>query len=223
MESSVTVLLGIAALAIAASAVRRTFFPPPAAPAPSGGTRPEFLSSWKEALPIGIRIGDSTAPVTIVEFADLECPACRGFHPVLRSVMKAHPHDVSAVYVSYPLPMHRFALGAARAAECAYRYGRFREWVDVVYDKQDSLGLKSWGSYAREAGLFDTAAISNCAKDPVPVPRIQAGRAFGGKIHVTGTPTVIVNGWRFPYTPGEEELTKVVEAIAKGRVPFDTT
>ena len=137
--------------------------------------------------------------------------------------MKAHPHDVSLLYVAYPLPMHRFALVAARAAECAYHYGRLREWVDEVYDKQDSLGLKSWGSYALEAGLPDTAAVSKCARDPAPVARIQAGMALGDKIHITGTPTVIVNGWRFFYPPTEQDLTKAVEAIAKGKAPFGKT
>lgn len=171
-------------------------------------------------MAVGIRVGDSAAAATIVEFADLECPACRAFHMTLEEVLKKHPNDLSLVYVAYPLPMHRFALGAARAAECAHRYGRFREWVDVVYDKQDSLGLKSWGSYAKEAGLPDTVAISKCATDPTPVGRIQAGLALGNKIRITGTPTVIVNGWRFHYTPNGHELTNVIEAIAEGRVPY---
>ncbi len=158
--------------------------------------------------------------MTIVEFVDLECPACRAFHVTLEEVLRTHPQDVSLLYVAYPLPIHRFALGAARAAECAHRYGRFREWVDVVYDKQDFLGLKSWGAYAKEAGLPDTATISGCATDPTPVGRIEGGLALGKKIHVMGTPTVIVNGWRFQYPPTKEELTNVVEAIAKGEGPF---
>lgn len=220
IDRASSALLTIAAVAIAVSAVRRAFFP---SLTTSGTPVPEFLASWREALPVGIRFGDSIAPVTIVEFTDLECPACRAFHSSLEEVLKTHPGDVSLLYVAYPLPMHRFALGAARAAECAHRYGRFREWLDVIYDKQDSLGLKSWGTYANEAGLPDTAAITKCATNPAPVGRIEAGLALGNKIRIAGTPTVIVNGWRFPYTPTTEELTSVIEAIAKGRVPFDTT
>jgi protein-disulfide isomerase len=93
----------------------------------------------------------------------------------------------------------------------------------VVYNGQDSLGLKSWGTYAKEAGLADTAAISKCATDPSPVSRIEAGVALGHKLRITGTPTVLVNGWRFHYPPTEEELKNVIDRIAKGRVPFDTS
>lgn len=136
--------------------------------------------------------------------------------------MKAQPHEISLLYVAYPLAMHRFALGAARAAECAYHFGRFREWVDDVYDKQDSLGLKTWSSYAQEAGIPDTTGISLCARNPAPVARIRAGIALGNRIHIAGTPTVIVDGWRFSSPPNEEELTRVVKAIAKGQAPFGT-
>lgn len=119
--------------------------------------------------------------------------------------------------------MHRFAMGAARGAECAEKVGKFGEWVDLVYSKQDSLGLKSWGAFALEAGISDTATISRCATDPAPVTRIEAGRAFGDRLHVRGTPTVIVNGWLLPYTPSEEELEKMIEEFAKGKIAFDTT
>ncbi|HEY7897693.1 MAG TPA: thioredoxin domain-containing protein [Gemmatimonadaceae bacterium] len=223
VEGVISALLALAAIAIAASVVRRSFFPQSQTVEALSLTRPQFLPAWKDALPIGISIGDSAAPVKIVELTDLECPACRGFQSTLLNVVQAHPRDVSIVYVSNPLSMHRFALPAARGAECAVKYGKFREWVQLMYDKQDSLGLKSWGSYALEAGIPDSAAITRCATDPSPVDRIEAGLAFGAKIHILGTPTVIVNGWRFPSPPTEQELSDAVEALAKGAAPFDTT
>jgi protein-disulfide isomerase len=222
LEGALSAVLGLAAIAIAISVVTRTFFAHAVPTAAQSMSRPEFMPSWRDALPIGIQVGDSLAPVKIVELTDLECPACRGFHGTVQKVLKAHPHDASLVYISFPLTMHRFALSAARAAECANKVGRFPEWADLMFEKQDSMGLKSWGSYALEAGITDTASISKCAKDPATVDRIEAGLAYGKKIDLLGTPTVIVNGWRFASPPTEQELTDAVEALAKGDAPFDT-
>lgn len=222
IEDALSTFLAIAAVAVAVSVVWRTFFQTDAAQPQPDRLRPQFVKSWRDALPIGIQVGDTSAPVTVVELADLECPACRGFYSTLQKVLDEHPHQASLVYVSYPLQMHRFALSAARGAECAERLGKFAEWVDIVYAKQDSLGLKSWGAFARDAGIADTAAIGRCAMDPAPVARIEAGRAFGDRLHVRGTPTVIVNGWLLPYTPTGEELSKLIESLAAGKIDFDT-
>lgn len=201
--------------------IYRTFI---AKPVPrTAKAKPDFIPSWRDALPIGIRVGDSTARATIVEFVDLECPPCRGFQRTVRELLAERASSVSVVYVSFPLPMHRFALSAARAADCADKQGDFRKWMDEVFEKQDSLGMKSWGSLAHEAGIRDTARIARCATDPRPVERIVAGRALGTKISVSGTPTVIVNGWRFPDTPSKEELERAIEAVNAGRAPFDSS
>jgi protein-disulfide isomerase len=222
LESAVSGLLGIAAIAIAVSVVHRTFFAASVASAASVSPVPVFLNSWRDALPLGIGVGSRDAPVKIVVLADLECPACRGLHASLDTVLRKRPTSASIVYVSFPLSQHRFAMSAARGAECAKSYGKFREWIDAVYRGQDSLGLKSWGEYARDAGIADTAAVSKCARNPASVARIDAGIAFGKKIHLAFTPTVIVNGWRYSYTPGSDDLVGAIDSLAAGRAPFDT-
>ena len=222
LESTVSGLLGLAAVAIAVSVVHRTFFAESTASAASAAPAPVFLDSWKDALPLGIGVGTPDAPVKIVVLADLECPACRGLHASLDTVLRERPARASIVYVSFPLAQHRFAMNAARGAECANGYGKFREWIDAVYGGQDSLGLKSWGEYARDAGIADTAAGSKCARNPASVARIDAGIAFGKKIHLAFTPTVIVNGWRYSYTPSGADLVGAIDSLAAGRAPFDT-
>lgn len=223
LERAISTGLVLAAIAIAASVVARTFFPGAMPRAAEAASAPDYLSSWKTAIPIGVRQGDSTARVTIVELTDLECPACRGYQPTLQEIRREHPHDVSIIYVPFPLPEHRFALGAARGAECARRVGRFSEWVDVVFRNQDSLGLKSWGSFAQDAGIADTSAIAKCAVDPSPVARIQAGVTFGNKINISGTPTVIVDGWRFTQPPTHDELSQLIGTLEKGETPHGRT
>lgn len=219
-----TSLLTISALVIAGSLVHREFKTGrQTALAPRLTPKPDYIPFWKDALPIGISVGSDSARVTILELVDLECPACRSFHRTLREVMAKSGADIQVVFVHYPLTQHRFAVPAARASECANDQHGFRTLVDVVFEKQDSLGLKSWTSYALEAGVKDTIRFQRCVSDRGPIQRVDAGLAFGRRIEITGTPTVIVNGWRMAVTPSATELLKVVEAIRSGRQPFDTS
>lgn len=148
-----------------------------------------------------------------MQFSDLECPFCRRFHLALRSAQADLDVPVRSVFIHYPLPQHRFAIPAARGSECAREQGRFDEFIDAIFSKQDSLGLRSWVSYARDAAVSDTSAFGSCiARSDVPL-RVEQGRTSGDELHVSGTPTVIINGWRYPVPP-YEGLTKVLEAAA---------
>lgn len=91
---------------------------------------PTFVPEWRELLGSGVRLGDASAPITIVEFADLQCPACRAFHRELQTVLDRWKRKVSVVFVHYPLSNHPSARAAARALECARDQGAFSEyWV----------------------------------------------------------------------------------------------
>jgi protein-disulfide isomerase len=217
-ERVLSMLVAISALSVAASVVYRTFVAP--APVAAEARDPEFLDKWTEALSFGIRVGPPRAKVTIVDVADFECPVCRGFYLSARAVQESYPESVALIHVDYPLGYHKFAMPAAKAAQCADRLGAFSQFIDGLYRKQDSLGLKSWGSYAHEAGIADTAAIARCATDPATVSRIQRGIAFGEAIGLSGTPTVLINGWWLPVPPSEERLRALVEAVLAGENPF---
>lgn len=219
-ERAFSGILAISAIAIAASVVSRTFFPQLSAQAPRADASVTPVKNWRDAFQIGVRTGPTAAPVTVVEFSDFECPGCKLFHAALRSVIAAYPRDVVDYYVYYPLVQHRFALGAARAAECAARAGRFTHWADAIFDKQDSLGLKSWASYASDAGIEDTVAIARCATDPAPVETIRRGLALGSKVGVQATPTVIINGYLLATPPDSTGLAEIVQSIHQGRDPF---
>lgn len=213
----VTVVLAVSAFTVATAAVRNSFVK---RDEPGRDAKPVYVDAWKDALPIGRSVGGSSnAPVTVVAFYDLECPACAGFHTKLMGAISARPNIVQGVYVHFPLSYHRFAVGAARGAECAAHVGRFAEWVDVIFDKRDSLGVKSWGQFARDAGISDTAQLHRCASDSTLDARINAGIALGEKVKVTGTPTVLVNGWRLSGTPSASKLDSVISAIANGDRP----
>jgi protein-disulfide isomerase len=213
VEAVLSVLLMVAGGAVAVSVVHREFFqaPPPllsfgpAAP-------PAYVNDWQKLLPTGVLIGDSAARIKIVEFGDFECPFCKKFHAAYSGLQKEYGNDVALVFVHYPLSIHRFARPAARAAECAGAQGSFTRFYDALFDKQDSLGLKPWTSYAIEAGVRDTLAFVRCASDTITVARVEAGRALGEKIGVQATPTVIVNGWRLGWVP-YDTLGKLVASL----------
>jgi protein-disulfide isomerase len=183
--------------------------------------RPEFYRKWRELLANGVETGNTTSTIKIIEFEDLECPACRYYQQtVLPPVIARFGQQVSHVFMHYPLKRHRNALPAARAAECAARQGRFSEFVSLVFAKQDSIGLKSWQSFAREVGVGDGVRFTKCTNEKAPMQRISAGLAFADSLQLIGTPAILVNGWRFSNPPSERELTRVVSELLANRSPF---
>lgn len=219
-EQASSAVLAVAAVAIATSVVYRTMRP---VEAQVPKAEPRYTQSWKAivtaAFPIG---GLPSAPVVIVEISDFECPACRSFHPTLEAVQAARPRLVSTRLLNYPIARHRFAMPAARAAECAAREGRFAAYVRTVYAHQDSLGLLSWGELARRADIRDTAAVAACATlSHEPTSTIARSVALADSIQITGTPTIVVNGWVLPGVPSATQLLGIVDGVAQGRTPLD--
>lgn len=211
-----SVLITVAAIAIAAALVHREFVRGPAV-AVEGG-EPVEIADWQSLEAVGHWIGPSDAPVRLVEFADLECPFCRRFHQAFSEVRSEVGDAVSLLYVHYPLASHRFALPSARAAECAAIQGAFAQFVDAVFRGQDSLGLKTFGSFARDAGIPDLDRFESCtAEQSATFERIDGGREAGERLGVSGTPTVIVNGWQHPRPPTAQELRQLVDSILDER------
>lgn len=184
------------------------------------GLEPTFVPNWEDIEAEGVMQGNGAAKVRIVEFSDLECPFCMRFHATRTSLKRRYGDLVSSSFVHFPLPSHRFARPAARAAECAAVVGRFDGFIARVFEKQDSLGLKSWGSFARAAGIEDTARFVQCSQDTALVVRVERGRALGEALGLKGTPTVLVNGWRLPEPPDSVTLFAMAERILEGREPI---
>jgi protein-disulfide isomerase len=224
LEVLFTGMLVAAAVVVAAALAHREF----AGPKQSTSPKLEFVSAWPGLLAVGRRMGDSTAPVKIVEFADLQCPFCKRFNETLRNTLKKYGARVEVVFVHDPLPMHRLALSAARAAECANSQGRFSEFVDQVYEMQESLAelepggqreLGTWTAVAAKAGVKDTNKFRRCAADTAVPAMIDAGVKAAKQFGVMGTPTVIVNGWRFSIPPREADLHRRIDRLLAGKSP----
>ena len=130
IEKLLSTVLTLAAVAVAVAVVHREYFRP-AEPAQSAVRNPERLTTqqWNALLGASITMrGDSSAPVVLVEFADLECPACGHYHEkIMPRVQGEFGPNLLYRLVHLPLPAHRFARHAAVAAECASRQNAVRE------------------------------------------------------------------------------------------------
>lgn len=219
VDRLLSVALTVSALAIAVTLVRREVAGGrEAARSPNVGP-PVYHDEWRGVLAAGTTIGDTAAAIQVVEFADFECPFCKRFHESLRLVRSKVGEPIAVTFVHFPLTMHRFALPAARAADCALEYGRFDAVADLLFAKQDSLGLKTWQSFATEAGIADTNEFAGCATAAGQRKNIEAGLAAGAEFNVRSTPTILLNGWLYSVPPTAAVLEADIKAILQGRQP----
>jgi protein-disulfide isomerase len=217
LETLITAALVACALTTSGIVVHREFV----VPSRHAEQRPVLVSDWRDVLSKGMRLGPTAGPVQLIEFADFECPFCGSFEKTLKALRDRYPNQVALVYVHFPLPMHRFAMPAARVAACAGEQGRFDAMHDQLFREQDQFGLKPWDDYAKAAGVLDLAAFDACIKKTDPIPRVEEGKAIGAKLNVKGTPTVIINGWKLGRPPTEAELDQMVQRILAGKPPVD--
>lgn len=140
--------------------------------------------------------GNPNAPVTLVVFADFECPHCAAEFPELRKAVDRFAGRVKLVYRHFPLSAHPRAKVAAVAAEAAHEQGKFWEMAGLIFSHQTQLEDANLQAYAQQAGL-DQAAFQASFGAKKGQPLVEADRAAGEKLEIQGTPAVFVNGRQF--------------------------
>ncbi|MBR9690951.1 thioredoxin domain-containing protein [Candidatus Woesearchaeota archaeon] len=138
-------------------------------------------------------LGNPQASVSVVEFSDIQCPACKNAAAYPHRLINEFGESISFEFKHFPLAFHQYAFDAAMAAECANDHGKFWEFVDMAYVNQDNIKKKDLKKYASNLGL-DTSLFSACldseAKKEIVESHIREGYSRG----VSGTPTFFVNG-----------------------------
>lgn len=163
--------------------------------------------------------GPVGAPVTIVEFADFQCPFCRRLEPSLEHLLARYPTQVRLVYRHYPLTeIHPEALHAAQASVCAERQGKFWEMHDAIFADQAPLSLSSLRALAAKVQL-DSDKFEQCVRDPDMNKVISDDVHAGDDLSVHSTPTLFVNGRYVEGGVPEEKLVELVEDELK-RTPM---
>jgi protein-disulfide isomerase len=137
------------------------------------------------------------APVTLVEYADFECPHCGKAAPEIEAVLSANPELVRLVYRSFPLQsIHPNAVIAAEAAEAAGAQGLFWEMHAMLFGHQGALDYDSLAWYARAIGL-DFSRFDREMSSHVYLDDVRRDFRMGIRDGVNGTPTLFINGLRY--------------------------
>jgi len=139
--------------------------------------------------------GPANAPVTIVEFADFQCPFCAKIPGLIDEVLKAYPNDVKFVYKQFPLPMHANAMNAARAALAASKQGKYWPMYETLFANQRALDTESLKKYAQQVGL-DVPQFEKDMASPEIQKQIDDDMSLAKTAQINGTPTLFVNGKR---------------------------
>ena len=193
LDRSVTAVLVICAVASSGILIRREFLSA-SEPQEDHTAAVRTIKDVDSLARTGHRLGSPKAALTLVEFGDFECPSCRAFHTRIAQLQKRYPNQLATAFHHYPLNYHRFAYPAARAAECAGEQGRFEAYHDVLYEKQDSLGLLSFNALAKRAGVSDSARFGSCVTRSDSVANITADVRFAQANQLPGTPAILLDG-----------------------------
>ena len=139
--------------------------------------------------------GPENARVTVVEFADFQCPFCqRHVEETLAQLKDAYRNSVRYVFRDFPIDnLHPQAFMAAEASQCAFAQGEFWAFHDLLFENQDALAEADLKQHAAALSL-DTVAFEDCLESGAYRDEVQADFDDGVAYGVTGTPAFFVNG-----------------------------
>jgi protein-disulfide isomerase len=138
--------------------------------------------------------GPKDAPITIVEFSDFQCSYCQRVLPVLDQVLDRYPGKVKVAFRDFPiLTIHPHAQKAAEAAHCAGEQGKFWEYHDLLFEKQEAIPTMNYAEHAQALGLEPTA-FQTCLEAKRHAATVERNYADGVKAGVSGTPAFFING-----------------------------
>lgn len=165
---------------------------PAASVAPVAPTRPPASLNIAAITDADHIRGKIDAPITILEYSDLECPFCKVFHQSMIRVLQEYPDKIRWVFRHSPLvQLHSKAPTEANAAECASVQGKFWEFTDAVFaatSSNNTLDLNKLPEYAKQAGVQDAAAFQKCVDANQFKDIVDAQLADGIKAGLEGTP-----------------------------------
>lgn len=138
-------------------------------------------------------LGPADARVTIVQFAEYQCPYCGKAAATIDRVLDSYPGKVRMVFRDFPLGFHDRAIPAAVAANCAGQQGRYWEMHRALMADQQALDDPTLERHARAAEL-DLGRWQKCRRDPAMQMEVEKDMADGSAAGVTGTPAFFING-----------------------------
>jgi len=155
--------------------------------------KPHRIADAASFARAGHRMGPADAAVTIVEFADYQCPYCQQAEGVLAAIRERYGDQVSIVYRHFPLFIHDSAVAAAHASECAATMGDFERFHHFLFANAKAIGREPWQWFAHGAGVADLAGFERCIETQAEFPAIQEDRAAAERLGIESTPIFLIN------------------------------
>lgn len=165
-------------------------------------------------------LGPESAPITIIEFSDYECPYCQKWVvEVLPRLREKYGDQVRLVYRDYPLVgLHDNAAPAAEAANCANDQNRYWEYHDLLFSGEKGLNRQSYEAYAEALGL-EMATFKDCLDNRTHQAEVEADYKYASELGVQSTPTFFINGLALVGAQPFEVFERVIEMELAGEIP----
>ncbi len=168
---------------------------------------------------VEVAIGDSPGKgspnpmVTIVEFSDFTCGACRQAQSTLESLLLTHSETVRVIYKHFPLRPQGNSMTLALGAECARRQDNFWPMHDAIFE---SDGISSEGDLLR---LVDNLGLNielfeGCLEAETTRAVVERDLQAGRSLNISGTPTFFINGRRMMGVPALSDLVEAIESFS---------
>jgi protein-disulfide isomerase len=163
-------------------------------------------------------LGPPDAPITIIEFSDLQCPFCARVVPTLKELMKQYPTQIKWVFRNYPLDFHADAQLAHQATLAAGEQSKFWEMHDLVFSDQESIKKDALFDKARRLNLDMTKFAADLESEKIK-SQIESDRQSGAALRVDGTPTFYINSQEYSGAISLEQFQAAInkELAALGR------
>jgi protein-disulfide isomerase len=170
------------------------------------------------SLPDQATQGPANAPVTLVEYSDLECPVCARFHEELETeILPKYGDKLRVVFKEFPLvTIHDWALTGAIAAQCTYQIdpSKYVAFRSAVYKGQESISADHARDmllhYGAEAGV-DNMKLAACIDSQGSLTRVEANMREGEALGVNQTPTNYINGRVLVGAPPSADIDKLID------------
>lgn len=157
--------------------------------------------------------GNKDAPITIIEFSDIECPFCARFHPTMQQAVADYPDKVRWVYKHFPLDsIHPYARKASEASECAGDQGKFWEYLDKLFENQSQIKPAYLNQLAGEMGL-NQSEFDSCLETGKFAGKVNDDYNDGLKAGVRGTPGNFINGQSIPGAVPYSQIKAMIDNL----------
>ncbi|KAB8030804.1 thioredoxin domain-containing protein [Fluviispira multicolorata] len=155
--------------------------------------------------------GPANAPITIVEFADFECPFCANAQPVVDEILKEYKDKIRFVFKNYPLvQIHPEATNAAIAGECANQQKKYWQMHDALFANHTRLGTQTYNKIAQNIGL-NISEFNKCRNDRSIKEKITSEIEYGQSLGINATPAFYINGVQLMGAQPKAEFEKIIK------------